>query len=134
MQDHLDMLDSCMKDLGLTQARLLRIHAKLMTGCSMFATYTFNLSRSLYTNDPDLSSSSSSSKDPNTTTNKNPDTTAQEVELTVRLNKMDETLKRYEEHFNRHLRMLIDRLNYYAATETVVLLGLCARLTAAEVG
>ena len=130
MQDHLDMLDSCMKDLGLTQARLLRIHAKLMTGCSMFATYTFNLSRSLYINDPDLSSPSSS-KDPSTTTT---DATAQEVELGVRLNKMDDTLKRYEEHFNRHLRMLIDRLNYYAATETVVLLGLCARLTAAEVG
>ncbi len=51
-----------------------------------------------------------------------------------RLARMDETLRKYEDHFNRHLKILIDSLNYYAATETVVLLGLCARLTAAEVG
>ncbi|RMZ81746.1 hypothetical protein DV738_g2082, partial [Chaetothyriales sp. CBS 135597] len=91
MQDHLDMLDSCMKDLGLTQGKLLRIHAKLMTGCTMFATYTTNLT------------------------------------------KMEETLKRYEDHFNRHLRILIDSLNYYAATETVTLISLCSRLLFAEV-
>ncbi len=48
MQDHLDMLDSCMKDLGLTQGKLLKIHAKLMMGCTMFATYTSSFSRSLY--------------------------------------------------------------------------------------
>jgi len=132
MQDHLDMLDSCMKDLGLTQGKLLRIHAKLMTGCTMFATYTANLSRSLLVADPDLA-----------TVNSQPDKTtagsrsvsgavggAYEPERIVR---MEDTLKRYEEHFNRHLKILIDSLNYYAATETVVLLGLCARLTNAEV-
>jgi hypothetical protein len=56
MQDHLDMLDSCMKDLGLTQGKLLKIHAKLMTGCTLFAQYTASLSRSLYAADPDLAS------------------------------------------------------------------------------
>ena len=45
---------------------------------------------------------------------------------------MEETLKRYEEHFNRHLKILIDSLKYYGATERVVLLGLCARLQFAE--
>jgi gamma-tubulin complex component 2 len=54
MQDHPDMLDLCMKDLGLTQGKLLKIHAKLMMGCTMFATYTSSLSRSLYATDPDL--------------------------------------------------------------------------------
>ncbi len=155
MQDHLDMLDSCMKDLGLTQGKLLKIHAKLMMGCTMFATYTFSLSRSLYAADPDLapnpnpnassttitptetaknvtnqgrpsSSSSSTANNPAGKPSAEPDPT--------RLARMDETLKKYEEHFNRHLKILIDSLNYYAATETVVLLGLCARLTAAEVG
>ncbi|KAL9106287.1 MAG: hypothetical protein Q9227_008686 [Pyrenula ochraceoflavens] len=133
MQDHLDMLDSCMKDLGLTQGKLLRIHSKLMTGCTMFATYTANLSRSLYAADPSLSSSSSSNNQ--TTSPKPPSSSTSSGELdTARLSRMDDTLQRYEAHFNRHLKILIDSLNYYAATETVVLLGLCARLTAAEEG
>lgn len=137
MQDHLDMLDSCMKDLGLTQGKLLRIHAKLMTGCTMFANYTANLTRNLYAADSDFGFlhdapesaaaervranfrqfSSSSIPAPN------PD----------RMQRIEDTLTKHEEYFNRHLKILIDSLNYFAATETVVLLGLCARLTNAEV-
>ena len=131
MQDHLDMLDSCMKDLGLTQGKLLRIHAKLMQGCTMFAQYTANLTRSLYAADPDLASKpppdkhAPQSRQVSTASSAEPDP--------GRIVRMEDTLKRYEEHFNRHLKILIDSLNYYAATETVVLLGLCARLTNAEV-
>ncbi|PKS08900.1 hypothetical protein jhhlp_003513 [Lomentospora prolificans] len=33
-----------------------------------------------------------------------------------------------------HLQILLDALNHYAATETVVLLSLCARLSAANQG
>ena len=123
MQDHLDMLDSCMKDLGLTQGKLLRIHSKLMTGCSMFATYTGQLTKSLTLATQELAIES------NKTSNK----TGVPVEYEpARITRMEETLKRYEDHFNRHLKILIDSLNYYAATETVVLLGLCARLQFAE--
>jgi gamma-tubulin complex component 2 len=126
MQDHLDMLDSCMKDLGLTQGKLLKIHAKLMMGCTMFASYTSSFSRSLSAADPDLTSS--------TTMDPPPSVAAVGEADSTRLLRMDETLRKYEDHFNRHLKILIDSLNYYAATETVVLLSLCARLTAAEVG
>lgn len=141
MQDHVDMLDSCMKDLGLTQGKLLRIHAKLMTGCTMFATYTANLSRSLYAADPDLMAASSNTTNANNTTNAQANTNSDPSSTTNpqpeldpnRIVRMEDTLRRYEEHFNRHLKILIDSLNYYAATETVVLLGLCARLTNAEV-
>lgn len=131
MQDHLDMLDSCMKDLGLTQSKLLRIHAKLMSGCTLFASYTTNLTRSLYAADPDLASAQpsanggSQSRQVSSASIPDPDPN--------RIARMGETLKKYEDHFNRHLKILIDSLNYYAATETVVLLGLCARLTNAEV-
>ena len=131
MQDHLDMLDSCMKDLGLTQSKLLRIHAKLMSGCTLFASYTTNLTRSLYAADPDLASTSTSttggaqSRQVSAASVVEPDPN--------RIARMEDTLKKYEDHFNRHLKILIDSLNYYAATETVVLLGLCARLTNAEV-
>ena len=115
-----------MKDLGLTQGKLLRIHSKLMTGCTLFATYTSSLSKSLVSATQELAAATSAaatkSKQPSAVIEFDPN----------RISRMEETLKRYEDHFNRHLKILIDSLNYYAATETVVLLGLCARLQFAE--
>jgi len=52
----------------------------------------------------------------------------------ARLQKMFEIIKKYEVNFSRHLQILLDALNHYAATETVVLLGLCARLSTANQG
>lgn len=40
----------------------------------------------------------------------------------------------YETTFSRHLKILLDALNYLAATETAVFLGLCARLSTAREG
>lgn len=90
-----------------------------MSTCSMFANYTASLSRYLASADPDLSSSSSSSSssyDP------------------AKLDKLFSILQQYEDHFTRHLKILLDALNYLAATETVVFLGLCARLSMANEG
>jgi gamma-tubulin complex component 2 len=44
------------------------------------------------------------------------------------------TLKKFELNFGRNLQLLLDELNYFAATETVVLLGLCARLSTINQG
>jgi gamma-tubulin complex component 2 len=52
----------------------------------------------------------------------------------TRLDKMNDIIKKYEYNFSRHLQILLDALNHYAATETVVLLGLCARLSTANQG
>ena len=52
----------------------------------------------------------------------------------ARLDKMNEIINKYEVNFSRHLQILLDALNHYAATETVVLLGLCARLATANQG
>lgn len=41
---------------------------------------------------------------------------------------------KYEQNFNHHLRILLDALDYYAATETVALGRLCAQLSTAEKG
>ena len=89
MQDHVDMLDSCMKDLGLTQGKLLRIHAKLMTGCTMFATYTANLTKSLYSADADLVSQTAKAA----AKSKTPTAPAQEYDPN-RIARMEDTLKR----------------------------------------
>ena len=81
-----------------------------MATCTMFANYTSSLSRYLAAADPDNSSNSSSTAyDP------------------AKLDKLFSILQQYEDHFSRHLKILLDALNYLAATETVVFLrSLCA--------
>ncbi|KAJ6030644.1 uncharacterized protein N7446_000293 [Penicillium canescens] len=117
MQDHVDFLDTCLKECMLTQAKLLKIHSKLVTCCTMFASWTAaSLSRTLASADPDLAGG------------KVPGAEARGYDPT-RIAKLEDTLKRYEDHFTRHLRILMDSLNYYAATESVVLLKLAHSLT-----
>lgn len=82
----------------------------------MFANYTSSLSRHLAGADPDPKASSSAQSDP------------------AKLDKLFSILSQYEDHFSRHLKILLDALNYLAATETVVFLGLCARLSMANEG
>ncbi|KAJ5372846.1 Spc97/Spc98 [Penicillium concentricum] len=117
MQDHVDFLDTCLKECMLTQAKLLKIHSKLVTCCTMFASWTAaSLSRALASADPDLAGG------------KVPGADARGYDPT-RIGKLEDTLKRYEDHFSRHLRILMDSLNYFAATESVVLLKLAHSLT-----
>lgn len=52
----------------------------------------------------------------------------------AQLSMLMETMKAWEYNFSRHLKILLDALNHYAATETIVLLSLCARLSAASQG
>jgi gamma-tubulin complex component 2 len=73
-----------------------------MAVCTLFANYTASFSRNVAEHDPH------------------------------RLDKLDDNLKRFEDNFTRHLKILLDALNYLAATETVVFLGLCARLSMAN--
>ncbi|KIX02644.1 uncharacterized protein Z518_08586 [Rhinocladiella mackenziei CBS 650.93] len=124
MQDHVDMLDSCMKDLGLTQAKLLRLHAKLMTGCGMFASYVEHTTKTIY--EADTSIPNPSERTAGKVSPPGPTDPA-------RMKRIEESIRKYEEHFNRHLKILIDALNWFATTETVSLLSLCGRLTNAEV-
>ncbi|PKY01443.1 hypothetical protein P168DRAFT_284202 [Aspergillus campestris IBT 28561] len=117
MQDHVDFLDTCLKECMLTQAKLLKIHSKLMTCCTMFASWTASsLARALASADPDLTGNKQT----------NPDGRSYDP---TRIGKLEDTLKRYEDHFNRHLRILMDSLNYFAATESVVLLKLAHALS-----
>lgn len=115
-----------------------------MYTCSMFASYTSYLSRELEKTDSDLASDKNppnmSKKDwkrfcdergsrHSESTSGNDD-----AARAARLEKIDQTLQKYEHNFSKHLQILLDSLNHYAATETVVLLGLCARLSTANQG
>jgi gamma-tubulin complex component 2 len=87
-----------------------------MAVCTLFANYTASFSRNVASSDPDLAKTEAgkAEHDPH------------------RLEKLDDNLKRFEDNFTRHLKILLDALNYLAATETVVFLGLCARLSMAN--
>lgn len=77
----------------------------------MFATYTAQLARSLQNADPGLLAQGASEP---------PDMS--------RMEKLDLVLGKYDENFSHHLKILVDALNYYAATESVALLGLVSNL------
>jgi gamma-tubulin complex component 2 len=118
-----------------------------MQTCTLFATFTSWLSRELEKIDPDLAGNS---KPPNMSqkqwnryqeersqrhsdlmaSNASAGTTSE----SARLEKISDTLQKYEFNFSKHIQILLDSLNHYAATETVVLLGLCARLSTANQG
>lgn len=111
----------------------------------MFASFTQSLSRYLITGDPDLVTLANAQLS-------NPPTSAAQSSSRMlvprassksatpfvydpqRVDKMFDMLAKYEENFARHLKILLDTLNYLAATETVVFLSLCARLACAGEG
>lgn len=120
-----------------------------MQTCTIFAAYTNWLSRELEKSDPDLSGATkppdmtdeqwrqvqavkgqrqSSSHNDSGLSNKD----GQDAD--ARINNLFEIMKKWESNFSRHLQILLDALNHYAATETVVLLSLCARLSTANQG
>lgn len=189
MQDHVDFLDTCLKECMLTNSKLLRvrrtplasfppssprtnhpnsqIHSKLMQTCTVFATYTNWLSRELEKADPDLSGTT---KPPNMTPDQwrhfqtirtqkshpnipaaqqqqqDPNSSALHQQPAdggttgaggggdARIAELFDVMRKWETNFSRHLQILLDALNHYAATETVVLLSLCARLSTANQG
>ena len=94
-----------------------------MGTCTMFANYTSSLSRALAVADPNSATTNTSDGKPASTTYD-----------PAKLDKLFSILSQYEDHFSRHLKILLDALNYLAATETVVFLGLCARLSMANEG
>lgn len=133
----------------MTYAHHVQINNKIMSTCSMFASFTYSLSRYLITGDPDLVAqvNATLAPQPSTKNAKQASTqpsrpqasvshrhTAQFVYDPARVDKMFDMLAKYEENFTRHLKILLDTLNYLAATETVVFLSLCARLSSAGEG
>lgn len=116
-----------------------------MSTCAMFATFTQSLSRYLITGDPDLVAHFNAAAQPSSTKNPSssvpPPLSSQRASKSgpyvydpQRVDKMFDMLAKYEENFARHLKILLDTLNYLAATETVVFLSLCARLQSAGEG
>lgn len=142
MQDHVDFLDTCLKECMLTNSKLLKINAKLMHTVLFFATYSRWFNQELKKADPELNGTvkpaGMSDRDwaqiQALPTDKSSSTGAGGGAGGEKPRDMYEILAKWEVNFSRHLHIMLDSLNHYAATETVVLLSLCARLSAASEG
>jgi len=112
--------------------------------CFLFANSITRLSRGLEINDPDFSGTempANMNKQQwaqfQSEKNRRGDATSSNSARKrdeMPLEKMQDFARKCGFNFGRHLQILLDALNHYAATETVVLLGLCARLSTANQG
>ncbi|KAF2419875.1 spindle pole body component 97 [Tothia fuscella] len=123
MQDHVDFLATCLKECMLTNSKLLKLNSKIILACTAFANYTSSFSRYIIAADPALAAKVNTQ-----TTAPTPGSTTGGFDAS-KLEKLEDLLQRFDENFSRHLKILLDTLNYLAATETVVFLSLCARLS-----
>lgn len=113
-----------------------------MQTCTFFATYTSWLSRELERSDSDLTgpekpgqmSKQQWERYLTERNHKHGDSTTSNASSTAPSEEALVMISKFEVNFSRHLQILLDALNHYAATETVVLLGLCARLSTANQG
>lgn len=126
-----------------------------MQTCTIFAAYTNWLTRELEKSDPDLSATtkpptmtddqwrrfqatkattSSTQRGGSSVADTSTASAAPGSDADARVDNLFEIIRKWEGNFSRHLQILLDALNHYAATETVVLLSLCARLSTANQG
>lgn len=103
-----------------------------MSVCQLFATWTVTLSRQLCTADQDLAGSKVANEYLSSQYTRHPIPDPFKSHDPTRLAKIEDILSKYEYNFNYHLRLLLDALDYYAATETVALSRLCAQLSTAR--
>ncbi|CAD6444265.1 acf43848-decc-46af-84fa-7d74dbf699cd [Sclerotinia trifoliorum] len=143
MQDHVKLLDTCLKERMLTNSKLLRRHSKLIQTCTHFASFTGRLSKELGKLDPDLPGPKRPAamcklqwerfqiEKSRSTPDHHRSSAADESPL---FDKMRDLMDKSEYSFGKGLQSFIDALNHFAATETVVFLGICARLSTVNQG
>ncbi|KAF9978542.1 hypothetical protein BGZ73_001961 [Actinomortierella ambigua] len=113
LQIHSDFLDTCLKECMLTNSKLLRIYSKLISTCIKFANYTEKFTRALSAMEIQLDDEAASKAPPSQT---------QLIEQAMR------RLNEFEDGFLYHIKLLMEALHFYSATETVQFLCLVVRL------
>ena len=147
MEDHVDFLDTCLKECGLMTVKLVQVraftpkgmakltdtqlHTKILSTCSIFASHTSRFTRSLCSAQRDFAESPAALKIL-TALYKGSRNHVPEEYIKFDPNGSDgmmEWLVKYEDNFNKHFRYLLDALDYFAALETPKLGRLCAGLS-----
>lgn len=123
MEQHVFFLDTCMKECMLTNQKLLKLQAKLFMACRMFGEFLLQRTKTLIQISPEILP-----PEERANLKKVIGKNGEELGPEDLINWLETTLNQYEASFDHHLKVLMEALNYYAATETSVLLSLCARL------
>ncbi|KAK2460223.1 hypothetical protein APHAL10511_007758 [Amanita phalloides] len=110
LRDHVDFLDTCLKECMLTSSKLLKAYSKLIVTCSTFALYASSFTKSAY-------QAMASLNEDNKT-----------------MAKRWEFLNKFETNFSHWFRVHLDCVQYYASSENVSLLPLVVRLNSVKIG
>ncbi|KAI0828525.1 Spc98 family-domain-containing protein [Trametes gibbosa] len=105
LRDHVDFLDTCLKECMLTSSKLLRAYSRLIVTCSTFALYTASFTKSA---NHALAAADTPDGDHS-------------------MAKRWDILSKFETNFN-HWYVHLDCVQFYASSENVSLLPLVVRL------
>ncbi|KAF8918290.1 Spc98 family-domain-containing protein [Mucidula mucida] len=111
LRDHVDFLDTCLKECMLTSSKLLKAFSRLIVTCSTFAMYTAMFTKS--------ANQASASED------------AGETDEQGKAKRWDVFLK-FETNFNHWFKIYLDCVQFYASSENVSLLPLVVRLNSVK--
>ncbi|KAL1700007.1 Spc98 family-domain-containing protein [Schizophyllum commune] len=107
LRDHVDFLDTCLKECMLTSSKLLKAYSRLLTTCSTFALYSASFSKSV---NQAIAAADANEDDPG---------------MAKRL----DFLNKFETNFNHWFKIHLDCVQFYASSENVSLLPLVVRLS-----
>ncbi|CUA73283.1 Spindle pole body component alp4 [Rhizoctonia solani] len=112
LRDHVDFLDTCLKECMLTSAKLLRVYSNLLVTISMFAQYASSFTRSAR----------------DVLTAMEQEANGEAAGKPVDMKKEWSFLNRFEQNFNHSFKVHLDVVSFYASSENVTLLSLVTRL------
>ncbi|KAH9942681.1 Spc98 family-domain-containing protein [Amylocystis lapponica] len=106
LRDHVDFLDTCLKECMLTSSKLLKAYSRLIVTCSTFALYTASFTKSA---NQALAA-------------------ADTPDCDTAMAKRWDFLGKFETNFNHWFKVHLDCVQFYASSENVSLLPLVVRL------
>ncbi|RXW17512.1 hypothetical protein EST38_g8351 [Candolleomyces aberdarensis] len=112
LRDHVDFLDTCLKECMLTSSKLLKAYSRLIVTCSTFALYTASFTKS-------ANSAINAAEDSGGDTG---------------MTKRWDILGKFETNFNHWFQVHLDCVQFYASSENVSLLPLVVRLNSVKAG
>ncbi|ESK91942.1 spindle pole body component [Moniliophthora roreri MCA 2997] len=110
LRDHVDFLDTCLKECMLTSKKLLESYSKLIVTCSTFALYT-----------------SSFNKSANSALN-----VAGTFDVDPDMQKRWDFLSKFETNFDHWFKVYLNCVQFYASSENISLLPLVVRLSSVK--
>ncbi|KAJ7491219.1 gamma-tubulin complex, DGRIP84/SPC97 component [Mycena latifolia] len=110
LRDHVDFLDTCLKECMLTSSKLLRAYSRLIVTCSTFALYTSSFTKSA---NQAISASETADGD-------------------QAMAKRWDFLGKFETNFNHWFKVYLNCVQFYASSENVSLLPLVVRLNSVK--